>query len=205
VGESIFEGAPAMLGSLVERVFESHFLRKLYHLLGGGLGIIALLLLEPKWFLLVGALYVLAFFIYGRRISFAAIGVILVLLLSGSKFITLLTTVIWVIGDGLAGFLGAAYGKRKWPWHEHKTIVGSVSFFAGSSLAMLALLFASTGLPPLTLLLLSTLPCLVASMVEILPVSFIKDRKVDDNLIVILATGLVLRVLTAWLGVKAGF
>lgn len=43
-----------MLELLVERVFKDHILRKLYHLLGGGLLIVGLVLMDRKWFVLMG-------------------------------------------------------------------------------------------------------------------------------------------------------
>lgn len=194
-----------MLGSLIERVFENHNLRKLYHILGGGLGIFGLVLLNRNWFILVGVIYVLVFLFYGKRVSFAAIAILLLLILSGSEFITLLASIIWVVGDGLAGLLGAAYGRRKWPWHNRKTIFGSVSFFVSSSLAMLVLLSDSTDIPPSALLLMTLVPCFVACMVETLPASFIRDRKPDDNLMVILITGFILQLLSLWLDLEGGF
>jgi dolichol kinase len=181
-----------MNASLIDKVFEKHYLRKIYHFCGGGLLILGLVWLDQSWFVLLDALYILAFLIFGKRISFAAIGVMFLLVLSGSKAITLGATVIWVVGDGLAGLLGAAYGKKKWPWNSQKSILGSVSFLAGSYLAMLVFLNLAGEIQESAYRLWLLAPCLVAAIVETLPISFIRDRKPDDNLTIILATGLVL-------------
>lgn len=190
---------------MVDKVFENHTFRKLYHLFGGGLLILGLFLLKQNWFLLASALYVLAFLIFGRRISFAAIGIMLLLVLSNSKWITIGSSLIWLVGDGMAGLLGRKYGRKKWPWNNQKTILGTISFFSAASLAMGGWLLVSTGEPPFSLILLCFIPCLAASIVEILPITFIRDRKPDDNLTVILLTGLVIKILTVCLAVKAGF
>lgn len=194
---------PARL-RILDRIFENHLFRKLYHMLGGGLLLGLLALLDSNGFLAVGALYFLAFLILGRRISFAVAGILLVLIFSGSKSTALLTTVIWIVGDGLAGLIGRAYGRRRWPWHPQKTLMGSAAFLGGASLAAALWLFVYMAAPPAILLMLSVIPSLAACLVETLPISFIRDRKPDDNLTVLLATGLVVNSLAGWLGVFAG-
>jgi dolichol kinase len=194
-----------MVLTIIDKVFENQLLRKLYHLFGGGLMLLGLVILEQKWFLVAGTLYVVAFLTFGKRISFAAIGVLLLLILSGSKPLTIGATLIWLVGDGLAGLLGAAYGKKKWPWHSTKTFLGSASFFVGSFFAMWIWLQAHINAPLFTLGLLSFIACLAGSIVEALPITFIHDRKPDDNLTVILAPGLVVKILSFWLGVQDGF
>ena len=191
--------------SPIDKVFENHYWRKIYHLCGGMLLALGLIWLDQGWFVLLDAFYVLAFLILGRRISFAAIGVMLLLVMSGSKPITLGATVIWVVGDGLAGLLGAAYGKKKWPWNSQKSIFGSASFFTGSYLAMLVVLGVFDVTQDCAHELLLLVPCLVAAIVETLPVTFIRDRKPDDNLTVILATGLVLWLMIYVLGVENSY
>jgi dolichol kinase len=181
-----------MILILVDRIFENLFFRKLYHLFGGSLFVLGLVFLDKKWFIVLDAIYIVGFKVFGKRISFAAIGVLLLYLLSNSSFITLYATVIWLVGDGMAALIGAAYGKKKWSWSTHKTILGSVTFLFSSILV--ALPFVSTHIDaPLTILfILVVAPCLWATIIEALPLSFIKDRKADDNLLVILSTGLLL-------------
>jgi len=197
-------GHPPARFFLIDTIFENHVFRKLYHTFGGGLILGLLVLLDRNWFLIVGIIYFAAFLIFGRRISFAMVGILLVLILSGSKFTTLLTMVIWVVGDGLAGLIGKAYGRRRWPWQPQKTLAGSISFFAGATVAAWLLLLAYLDLPLSSQCLLAVLPSLVASTVEMLPITFIRDRKPDDNLTVLLATGVAVHGLTAWLGVAVG-
>lgn len=181
-----------MIISLVDRIFENLFFRKLYHMFGGGLLVLGLVFLDRKWFMVLDAIYIFVFKVYGKRISFAAIGVLLLYFISNSRFITLEATVIWLVGDGMAALIGAAYGKKKWPWSTHKTILGSVAFLLSSILVALPVVSIYIDAPLSILFILVLAPCLCASIIEALPLSFIKDRKADDNLLVILSTGLLL-------------
>jgi dolichol kinase len=181
---------------IVDKVFDNHFLRKCYHLLGGGFLILALGILDQSLFLIVAVLYIAAFYIFGRRISFAASGIVLLLILSHSKWITIGASLIWLIGDGMAGLIGQRYGRLKWPWNPQKSILGSFSFFVTSYLAIWIWLAMSAVQPSMVLSFLSLIPCLAASIVEMLPITFIRDRKPDDNLIVLLITGLILKIIT---------
>jgi len=194
-----------MSTNLIDKVFENHYARKLYHMFGGGLLVLGLVFLNTFWFILLDSLYVLGFWIFGKRISFAAIGVMLLLILSGSKPITLMATLIWLVGDGLAGFIGAAYGTTKWPWHKQKSIQGSIAFLVGSFLMILLFLEMKSDLNPSIRTAFLFVPCLAACIIETLPISIIKDRKPDDNLIVILSTGVVLKILFVLFQVKDWF
>jgi dolichol kinase len=193
------------LVSLVDKIFVNTFYRKLYHLVGGSLIVGGLILLELEWFIALCILYILAFYIISKRISFVIIGILLLLLLSNSIVITLSATTIWVVGDGLAGLVGAAFGKRRWPWHPHKTVLGSVAFFVGSFLAVLVVLISMVDASLKVVILLGLISSLGACIVEFLPITLIKDRKVDDNLMIIIASGLLIQLLTAWFSLEAGF
>lgn len=192
-------------GTLADTVFENHKFRKIYHLLGGMMLIVGLAMIGKYWFSVFGCIYLIAFKLYARRISFAMIGILLLLMLSGSVLITLSTMVIWVIGDGLAGMIGARFGKIAWPWHPQKTILGSAAFFTSSALAQLIFLTLILKDLPHVLLLLSVIPAFVACIVETLPITIIKDRKADDNLLVILTTGLLIQVMVVLFGVGVRF
>jgi len=123
--------------------------------------------------------------------------------ISGSKNLTVWTTIIWLVGDGTAAVVGCALGKRKLPWHDRKTILGSTSFFLSSWIVLLALLLTINDAPHSQLFILSTVSCLVACFVESLPISFIRDRKPDDNLIVLLLTGFTTWIFTNLFGLES--
>jgi dolichol kinase len=163
----------------------------------------ALMLLERNWFILFAALYFITFYLIGKRISFAVIGVLLLYIISGSKNLTLYPTMIWLVGDGTAGLAGSALGKQKLPWHDQKTITGSIAFFLSSFIVILTLLITTIEALYRQLFILSTMSCLVACFVESLPVSFIHDRKPDDNLIVLISTGLTFWGFSKFLGLES--
>ncbi|MBP1703537.1 MAG: hypothetical protein H6Q38_2644 [Chloroflexi bacterium] len=192
-----------MTALLFDRIFGNFYARKLYHFLGGMLMVSALMLLERNWFILFAAVYFIIFFLIGKRISFAVIGVILIYIISGSKYLTLYATMIWLVGDGIAGLAGSAFGKQKLPWHDQKTITGSFAFFLSSFSVILTLLITTIEASYRQLLILSTISCLVACFVESLPVSFIRDRKPDDNLIVLISAGLTFWGFSKFLGLES--
>lgn len=192
-----------MSTSIVDKVFENLFFRKCYHLLGGGLMILGVGVLNYYVFLLIAVLYIIAFYMLGRRVSFAAGGIALLLILSHSKWVTIGASLIWLIGDGMAGLIGQTYGRLKWPWNPQKTILGSLSFFVTSYLAIWIWILATADQPSIALSFPLIIPCLTASIVEMLPISFIRDRKPDDNFIILLTTGLVLKIITSGLLLEA--
>jgi dolichol kinase len=51
------------------------------------------------------------------------------------------------MGDGLADIVGRRFGKRKWPFSDHKSYMGSLAFVLGSFAACTGILalFAETG------------------------------------------------------------
>jgi dolichol kinase len=191
--------------SLVDKIFGSLYFRKLYHFLGGILIVIGLVRLRMACFLLFVGLYFLAFLIIGKRISFAALGILLLYVLSGSRNLTLYATIIWLVGDGTAATIGYAFGVRKLPWHEDKTILGSVSFTLSSWSVFLTLLITTSDAPLWKLLILSTISCLLAGLVESFPIPLIRDRRRDDNLIVLLLTGLTVWGTSKLLGLGSLF
>ena len=192
-----------MIERLVDKIFTSLYLRKIYHLGGGLLMVIALAQVERNLFILFGALYFLAFLVLAKRISFAVIGVTLLYLLTGSKNLTLYTTIIWLVGDGAAGLIGSALGKRKVPWNNQKTILGSTSFFLSSLAVLLALFILAVEEFNASLVILGVVTCLVACFIESLPVSFIRDRKPDDNFIILVLSGLTMWQASDLLGLGA--
>lgn len=179
---------------IFDRLFGNLYLRKLYHMLGGILILCGLVFLDKAWFILMAGLYYLLFLLIGKRISFAIIGILLLYLLSNSRNLTLYATIIWWIGDFAAGVVGAAWGKQKLPWNPQKSILGSLSFFFSSFLVIFPMLIQTNPTSLKFLLPLCSLACLVACIVESLPITFIRDRKPDDNLTVILSTGFTLWV-----------
>lgn len=187
---------------LFERIFDNLYLRKLYHFLGGTLMVFALLLLERNWFIFCAVLYFVSFVFIGKRVSFAILGTLILYVFSGSKNLTVYTTIIWLIGDGTAGFVGGALGKRKLPWHDRKTILGSISSFLSSWIVLLTLFILTIEAPHKLLLILSTISCLVACLFESLPVTFVRDRKQDDNLIILLFAGLTMWSFSKLLGLE---
>jgi dolichol kinase len=186
-----------MAESAVDLVFGRLLFRKAYHLLAGTLILTAIPLLDPPVFTAFLVFYLVAFRVWGKRISFAVLGILIVSLFC-SKYITFGATLIFVIGDGLAGLVGSYFGRTRWPWSAQKTVEGSLAFFLSAILAML--LFLSLTMTWTTdLLLLAGLPTLAGCIAEVLPIDFIRDRRPDDNLIVILTSGIALQGLTLWL------
>lgn len=188
-----------------DKIFGNTTYRKLYHLAGGSLIIAGYLLLDRAWFIVFCILYILGFYFFCRRITFAVIGLLILVILSNQTFVTLSAAVVWLVGDGLAGLIGGTYGKRRWPWHSSKTILGSASFFAGSFLAVLVVLRCTIKAPMDILLLLSILTSLGACVVEMLPITLIKDRKADDNLLIILSSAVLIFLFSTALGVRVGY
>ena len=88
---------------------------------------------------------------------------------------------ILAVGDGIATLVGRAVGGKTLPWNRDKTWAGSVAFFAGASIAGIALAWwtrpAITPLPPAWFAWTApVVASLLAALVETLPV------KLDDNL-----------------------
>lgn len=190
--------------SLADKVFSSTIYRKLYHLVGGSLVILGFLLLDREWFIASCILYIVLFYLICKRISFAVIGFLMLAILTNSTVIMLSSAAIWLVGDGMAGLIGGAFGKRKWPWHSQKTILGSASFLAGAFLAVLVVLNSTIDAPLHILALLSILVSIGACIIEVMPVPLIKDRKVDDNLLLILSSALLITLLSSWFGLEIG-
>lgn len=177
-----------------DKIFENLWLRKAYHLVGGMFLVFGLVELG-SWFFAAGVVYLIAFWILGKRVSFALLGILVVLATTGSVFITGGATIVFWIGDGFAALVGAQFGRTRWLWNQTKTIAGSFAFFIGSALALL-LFFASVfrGIPqsayPVALV-----TAFVGTIAEMVPLTLFKDRKPDDNFVIIVVTGITLQVL----------
>lgn len=183
-------------------IFESLIFRKSYHFIGGMLIIITLFLLDKGWVFALGLTYLLLFWIYGKRISFAVLAILIFYALTDSRFATIGAAIIFVVGDGTAALIGSKYGRTKLPWHKEKTLIGSVAFLVSSFFVLLIYLISALPEIGAILLVLAFFPSIVGCILECLPISFIKDRKPDDNLIVILGSGITLYVLVQGLGIS---
>jgi dolichol kinase len=179
------------LQAFFDSIFNTLPLRKTYHLIGGGLVFILLISLKPTWFLILGAIYLVLFAWFGRRISYAMLGIWLVMLLTHSQAICLAAWLIFWVGDGLAPIIGVRYGRYQWPWHSQKTIEGSAAFCAAAYPVLLLFLISYVGSPIKETFLIALLVTLVASLVETLPTPHVYGHRPGDNLQVIL--------ITAWL------
>jgi hypothetical protein len=179
----------------VDALFGSLILRKAYHVIGGFIIIALLVWVSRIWLFALGFTYLLAFWIWGRRISFAVLAILILITVTGSRLAATGAAIVFTIGDGIAAIIGARYGKTTWPWHRKKTMLGTFSFFVGSFLALAMYVHVVAQSSGVEQLLLALLPSLMGAVVECLPVTAIRDRKPDDNLLVILTSGLVFHIL----------
>lgn len=92
-----------------------------------------------------------------------------------------------------------------WPWNEEKSLIGSVAFFISAAIAMWVLVSLSVAPGDKFAWLLVVAPVLVGCLVESLPITIIKDRKPDDNLILILSCGLTIQIVQNMLGMEGLF
>jgi len=184
-----------MAERLYDRVFSSLTLRKAYHFIGGLVLFLITCFLSDSGIVAACLVYFFAFLVLGRRISFAVLGVLLLFAITRSTFATLGAIVIFTLGDGLAAVIGSRFGRQCLPWNSRKTVLGSAAFLASSVAGMMVLVGTTSPLAGGGTLLLVLLPPAVACVVEGLPVSAIRDRKPDDNLLIILSAGLTVRLL----------
>ena len=189
-----------MMQIFFDRVFGRLFWRKLYHFAGGALLLTALIILQANWFLFLLLVYLAAFRIFAKRISFAVLGMLMLLVVSQSVLTTFAAGVVLFVGDGMAAVVGAAWGRRKWHINPHKSVWGSVAFLAS---AFLSLLMALEMLMPAqqAALILAFFTALGGAVAEMLPLNMIRDRKPDDNLIVLAVSGMIFYGMCLWLGI----
>ena len=97
------------------------------------------------------------------------------------------------MGDGLADIVGRRFGKRKWPFSDHKSYMGSLAFVLGSFVACTGILalFSATGVLQLDVV--AALPrilliSVICAAVELSEIS-------DDNWTVPLAGGVAANLL----------
>jgi len=177
----------------VDIVFENLLFRKVYHLLGGLLITGLLIAVRNRRLLFVlGLLYLIAFWIFGKRVSFAMMGLLLLGVVTASTFACAGSYLAFTIGDGAAAIVGSRFGWTTWPWHRRKTIVGTMAFFLTSFLALALFISRTTFSSSEEILLLALFPAAIGAAVECMPITAIRDRKPDDNLLVILSTGLLI-------------
>jgi dolichol kinase len=195
-----------MLEPIFQKFDHELLLRKSYHIIGGSLVLSVLLTLEPKMFLILGILVTVLLWSLGGGLSFALLGVLTLLAISGSKFSTAGGFLILIIGDWMAAILGEKFGRKTWPWNQGKTITGTVGFFLSATIAMyLYLQVVTPETAGLHKIVLALIPSIAGSMVETRPISIIGGRKPDDNLTVVLICGTLLHGLSLWLGVSANW
>ena len=190
---------------LSDEMFRCVWLRKAYHLIAGSLLLTAIIVLNANWLSAFCVFWILVFGAISKRVSTAVLGVLLLSVLTGSRFTTLGAGMIFVVGDGMAALVGIACGGRKWPWSDQKTIVGSLAFLVGASFAMRGVLSILVQETPSRLFLLSVLPSVIGCLAEAMPLALvrdIRDSKPDDNLLVILSSGAALHWLTKCLQVQ---
>jgi hypothetical protein len=191
----------------IDHLFASIRSRKAYHLLGGGVATVCALMLDTPWFVALCAGWLALFGIIGRRISTAALGLLLLATLTGDRLTTFGAALVFVVGDGVATLAGTAFGELKLPWHDQKSVAGSLAFLAAATVAMMAALPALVDCSLLQLGLLAALPSLAGCIAESLPFALvrdIRDGQPDDNLLVLLSSGVVLHWLTRFLHIGAG-
>jgi dolichol kinase len=189
-----------------DRLFASVWLRKSYHLIGGGLVTASIPLLGNTRFAWLCVAGLAAFGMTARRVSTVLLGLLLVDVLSGSNLTTLGTAVVFVVGDGLSALAGTAFGTTKLPWHGEKSVVGSLAFLGGAWASLSWLLRTSCphtgGRAVIVALAVSVVGCLAES--QPLPlVRDVRDGKPDDNLAIVLSAGAALHSLLRVIAIGA--
>jgi hypothetical protein len=188
--------------SVYDKIFENLMLRKAYHLFGGGVILAALATLDRPTFIICGIIYLIAFWVLGKRVSFAMLGVLLLLAFSRSQFITMGATIVFWIGDGSAALVGSWWRGKSWSWNKAKTIAGSLAFLTSSGLALFLFLILVSPSPKWGLVIAASLTALGGTLAEGLPITLIKDRKADDNLLIIMTSGILLQMVALALGIE---
>ena len=190
-----------ILQPIAQRFDHDLVLRKAYHLIGGSVVFLVVSALDPFLSLILGFVGFILLWLFGGGISFALLGVMALLFISGSKFITQGALVIFVVGDGMAALIGAKLGRTKWAWSKKKTLVGSAAFLLTAFPAMLIyLILQNSALPWDYLLAMAFIPSLVACAIEAWPPGFVRGRRADDNLFIILTGGATLYFVALFLG-----
>ena len=182
---------------LIDLVFDNLHLRKAYHFICGSLATWMLIHVANSHLLLaLGLLYVIAFWVWGKRISFAVLGVLLLAIVTGSRFVCAGAFPVLTTGDCASAVVGFRYGRTAWPWQRAKTVLGTVAFFLISFVAMVVFI-RYTGLSSnAELMWLAFLPAATGAAVECLPTVKFRDLKLDDNLWIVVSSGLVLTILS---------
>lgn len=195
----------ALFEEYFNRVFENLWLRKLYHIGGGALMAHVLFAWDMNWIFAFIISYLVIFKLLSKRLSFAIVGILILLAVSHSRFITLASYLIFVVGDGMAAVFGTAFGRMNWPWHSKKTIVGSLACLVSALLVMSNLVNMLDLLSPWHRLAVVFWPSLGATIIETLPISYFQKRqtenRTDDNLMMILGTGTIIYTIFVWLAI----
>ena len=199
------------MASLNDEPGGSEVLRKIVHM---GMGLFALLLrvLQP-WQAALAAAAALAHNLWimprlwGRKVYRAAeirrglpvavmvypFSVLLLILLYGTRmFIAAGAWAVMAFGDGLAGIVGRAVGRIRYPWNRKKTLEGTLGFFIGGVAGAAALMYWTTrGVVPKgwtaePALFFLGVPAAVVALTGLLETL---DLRLDDNFTVPMAAG----------------
>lgn len=181
--------------------FDTHLIaRKVFHLLAGAFLIAVLGVLNTTQLFALGTIAILLYWLLSRRISSAVFGPMLLLGLTGSKFVALGASLVLILGDGLAAVIGSTLGRKKWPWCQDKTIEGSLAFLLASFLGVL--IFLCLAMPHGTMwqkTIISFFPSLGGCFIEALPIRVaVNPRYANDNLGIVLLSGFLLYLVSAW-------
>jgi hypothetical protein len=178
--------------SLFDTVFTSLPWRKAYHFAGGIGLLLAFTFLPPLALYAVCITYLIGFLVFGKRISFAVLGALLLFAITRSRFAVLGSVLVFTLGDGLAAVIGARFGRSRLPWNGEKTVLGSLTYLLAASAGMAFFVWLAAPIHPGEQLIVILVPSIVGAAIESLPLTTIRDRKPDDILLSILGVGLVL-------------
>ncbi len=111
----------------------------------------------------------------GEGALYNALGILFAIgLLRNDAAAAIAVVLILALGDGLATFVGANYGKHKLPWNKNKTAEGTIGFTAGAICALFVMPVPAT-----------ILVVVLAAFIESLPI------RVNDNIALPVLTSLL--------------
>ncbi|MBT3406617.1 hypothetical protein HN419_05640 [Candidatus Woesearchaeota archaeon] len=105
-----------------------------------------------------------------------------------SKDIALASIMILSLGDSISHYIGKFHGKRKHPFNDMKLIEGSIAGFVVATIG--ALFFVKFSL--------AVIGSLFAMSIEAIEIRF-NEHLLDDNLLIPLASGIIMTILTAYI------
>lgn len=119
---------------------------------------------------------------------------VLLTIITFPKPLALIAIYTLAISDPLSAIIGIKYGKRRVV--QHKSIEGSLAFFTSCFIICFIVLGASLSIPTFTLLLISIIISLAASLCEMLPI------RIDDNLTIPLFTASFAWIIVLFFGIS---